>query len=61
MNIETNEIIRICSLCGKEYKDNQVIINKCPTQKYSVCLECREKQCSLSGKIPPTIGEVELN
>lgn len=42
MNTETKEIIRICSLCGKEYKDIQVIINKCPTQKYSICLECRK-------------------
>ena len=26
-----------------EYKDNQIIINKCPTQKYGICLECMEK------------------
>lgn len=43
MDIETKEIVKICSFCGKEYKDNQIIINKCPTQKFSICLECREK------------------
>lgn len=43
MHVEIKEIIRVCSLCGKEYKDNQVIINKCPAQKYSICLECVEK------------------
>lgn len=43
MYIETKEIIRVCSLCNKKYKDNQIIINKCPAQKYSICLKCREK------------------
>lgn len=43
MNIEEKEITRVCAICGKEYKDVQIIINKCSTQKYAICNDCREK------------------
>lgn len=43
MNIERKEITRVCTICGKRYKDIQVVINKCPTQKYAVCDDCRKK------------------
>ena len=42
MNIEKREITRVCNICGKEYKDVQIIINSFPTQKYSICNDCRE-------------------
>lgn len=42
MNKEKREITRVCSICGKEYKDVQIIINSIPTQKYPICNDCRE-------------------
>lgn len=42
MYIEEKEITRVCTICGKEYKDVQVIINKIPVYKFAICNDCRE-------------------
>ena len=47
MNIEKKEIARVCTICGKEYKDVQIIINKVPTQKFNICNDCRETMTCL--------------
>ena len=41
-SIETREITRVCSVCGKAYTDQQIIINKCPAQRFCICLSCTE-------------------
>lgn len=40
MNIKEKEITRVCTICGKEYKDVQLIINKVPAQKFHICNDC---------------------
>ena len=47
MNIEEKKIIRVCTICRKEYKDVQFIINKIPAQKFNICNECRETMTCL--------------
>lgn len=42
MCIEEKEITRVCTICGKEYKDVQIVINKFPAQKLAICNDCRE-------------------
>lgn len=47
MNIEKKEITRVCTICGKEYKDVQIIINNVSTQKIAICNDCIDKMtCS---------------
>ena len=42
MYIKEKEITRVCTICGKEYKDVQIVINKFPAQKLAICNDCRE-------------------
>jgi predicted nucleic acid-binding Zn-ribbon protein len=42
MHIESKNIKRTCTSCGKIYDDEQTIINGFPCYKFAICCECRK-------------------
>ena len=43
IDIKEKNIIRICKICGKKYKDTQIIIGGIPNYSYAVCDDCKKK------------------
>lgn len=42
--LENEEITRVCSFCGKAYKDKKITINGVPCYKYAICGDCKKQK-----------------
>ena len=43
IDIRKKDIIRVCRICGKKYKDTQIIIEGVPSCKFAICNNCKNK------------------
>lgn len=44
MILKKEKITRVCSFCGKAYKDTKISINGVPCCKYAICGDCRKQR-----------------